>query len=526
MSHLLPMASPNQLAMASACAAAGAALLMPRPERSAAALLLLAASWMLLDYCTSSSRSRAPASAPAAANGDGQASAVILDAAAATLAERIAELTKKLPSSSAVLPPLRAPDSELAAMEARLQVAQSQAEAWRVTASDLAQLLNQLGVEPPSSTSGSQFASRKHSPSAVRPPQADELFKAPGERSPTQVRRRYAMPVEDIIDHNHHHQHSKRSASRRSSMSLSPDVALSTEMTMDMTSAPEDILPPSNMLPPSMPEPLPQLATESAAASSGTASECGEVAAEPASAAALAATPASAHGSSAAAAAAAAAAATPGGSGGTRPSPLSSRHRCHREPTPTPAISLTVAGTAALGRPTAGGGGGGGGGAEVDGLRWRALKCAVKLIKATAHEVELEVPADMRVRSVHKAETLVRLSWLSPPTTFLLLKKPGSSDITAAMSEMGGHLCSRAGAAAKLIVEPAVYHEMKGSELTLHTWVAAGFDKPEAEAVVDVSELSAMVDLIVCLGGDGTLLWASGLFQEVRVRGERVRGER
>jgi hypothetical protein len=47
-----------------------------------------------------------------------------------------------------------------------------------------------------------------------------------------------------------------------------------------------------------------------------------------------------------------------------------------------------------------------------------------------SHQVELEVPPDMRIRSVHKAETLVRLSWLAPPSTFLLLKKPGSSDIT------------------------------------------------------------------------------------------------
>ncbi len=117
----------------------------------------------------------------------------------------------------------------------------------------------------------------------------------------------------------------------------------------------------------------------------------------------------------------------------------------------------------------------------------------------------------MRIRAVHKAETLVRLSWLAPPSTFLLLKKPGSSDITQALFDIGVHLCSRTGPVATLIVEPAVFREMSGSELQLHTWATPEYTPPEGCAI-ELATLSHRVDLIVCLGGDGTLLWASGLF--------------
>merc|ERR1719502_1354668 len=76
------------------------------------------------------------------------------------------------------------------------------------------------------------------------------------------------------------------------------------------------------------------------------------------------------------------------------------------------------------------------------------------------------------------------------------------------------HLASRTASTPKLIVEPAVYAEMHACELQLHTWASEGHPSPPAEALVDVRTLSEVVDLIVCLGGDGTLLWASGLFPE------------
>ena len=84
------------------------------------------------------------------------------------------------------------------------------------------------------------------------------------------------------------------------------------------------------------------------------------------------------------------------------------------------------------------------------------------------------------------------------------------------------HLCSRAGPIATLIVEPAVFKEMNGSELQLHTWATEDFTPPDG-CEIELHTLSHRVDLIVCLGGDGTLLWASGLFKVIATNRHRVR---
>ena len=83
------------------------------------------------------------------------------------------------------------------------------------------------------------------------------------------------------------------------------------------------------------------------------------------------------------------------------------------------------------------------------------------------------------------------------------------------------HLCSRAGPIATLIVEPAVFKEMNGSELQLHTWATEDFTPPDG-CEIELHTLSHRVDLIVCLGGDGTLLWASGLFKVIDTDCHRV----
>ena len=181
-------------------------------------------------------------------------------------------------------------------------------------------------------------------------------------------------------------------------------------------------------------------------------------------------------------------------------------------------------------------------------------KVGVQLIKATAHEIELDVPVDKYVMCAPKAETLVRLVWARRPRSFLLLKKPRAPVITSALVEVCLHLqksSQRNGGGASgdaappmLVVEPAVYHEITCSyerddedggggggdggaadrcyrRLSgLRTWAAphvhgdgeAAYGDVPAEALVPQEALPDLVDLVVCLGGDGTLLWASGLF--------------
>lgn len=180
-------------------------------------------------------------------------------------------------------------------------------------------------------------------------------------------------------------------------------------------------------------------------------------------------------------------------------------------------------------------------------------KVGVQLIKATAHEIELDVPVDKYVMCAPKAETLVRLVWARRPRSFLLLKKPSETAITSALVEVCLHLQKSSLRAANgggggggahggavppiLVVEPAVYREITcsydrddddgdgdGSPADrcyrrlsgLRTWVAPCEDAEAsdvpADALVPQEALPDLVDLVVCLGGDGTLLWASGLF--------------
>lgn len=91
-------------------------------------------------------------------------------------------------------------------------------------------------------------------------------------------------------------------------------------------------------------------------------------------------------------------------------------------------------------------------------------------------EVEIEVPIDNHVHSAHKAETLVRLKWDRKPSTFLLLKKPGHSDITAAMQQIAIYLTHKANLHVKptLVVEPSVFNELQGDEMRLWTWRQEG----------------------------------------------------
>ena len=195
-----------------------------------------------------------------------------------------------------------------------------------------------------------------------------------------------------------------------------------------------------------------------------------------------------------------------------------------------------------------------------------------------------------------KAETLMQMSWLNRPSTFMLVKKPNKPRITEALLAIARYLQSARPTAAdrlRLVVEPETYAEIAeigrgqtGAEeigrgqsdadssssdspprgatsprpaalpsrcaasdggrdgagawalaaLPFYTWAEEGQGRAPsaariaketlAEQARDLGAISArsrrdlgaisahirQVDLVICLGGDGTLLWASGLF--------------
>ena len=227
-------------------------------------------------------------------------------------------------------------------------------------------------------------------------------------------------------------------------------------------------------------------------------------------------------------------------------------------------------------------------------------KAGLKIIKATGDELELQVPYDNALMMPLKAETLMQMSWLNRPSTFMLVKKPNKPRITEALLAIARYLQSARPAASdrlRLIIEPETYAEIaeigrgqsdadsssSGSPprratpprpaaptprsatsddgrdggpdgagawalgaLPFYTWAEDGRGRAPsaariaketlAEQACNLGAISAhilgayprrissahihgehprrapQVDLVICLGGDGTLLWASGLF--------------
>ena len=213
------------------CATAGAVLLLPRTERVVAPALLLAAAALAASRALRQWRSVDDEAPPA---GGGGSSNEALAEMSALIAESI---LKRLPQADAsadgVADRLRRVEAEQLELRKQLCKAQSQAESWRVTASELAQLLNQLGQSMPvagdapsapaptsesvaeggddGGSNGTRY--RTVLTEAPRSPEIHRSFDGSG--TDGQMRRRFAMPTMEITDlvaheHAHQRQHSRR----------------------------------------------------------------------------------------------------------------------------------------------------------------------------------------------------------------------------------------------------------------------------------------------------------------------------
>src|SRR3989338_2883912 len=104
------------------------------------------------------------------------------------------------------------------------------------------------------------------------------------------------------------------------------------------------------------------------------------------------------------------------------------------------------------------------------------------------------VPEDRLTLSRHDAEK----------TRVLIIKKVGDAEVTDKLVSVAEHLLAR-GASYSVYVEPAVLEQEQGA-------MPAGVVSWES-GMADVGPfLSKAIDLIACLGGDGTLLHINSLF--------------
>lgn len=108
------------------------------------------------------------------------------------------------------------------------------------------------------------------------------------------------------------------------------------------------------------------------------------------------------------------------------------------------------------------------------------------------------------ITTAERSSRQISLQWESPPKTVLILTKPNSASVQILCSEMVRWL--REQKRLNIFVEPRVQSELL-TESSYYDFVKTWQDEKE------ILLLHTKVDLIVTLGGDGTVLWAASIFK-------------
>jgi NAD+ kinase len=125
-------------------------------------------------------------------------------------------------------------------------------------------------------------------------------------------------------------------------------------------------------------------------------------------------------------------------------------------------------------------------------------KRPIKLLRENGEMCVSEVVENSEIQHTPTSHKVIRLVWEHPPQTVLVIKKINEPAITEIVRELAKWL--KAEKNIDVLVEP----EVQRSELQhLQTY-----------APDDLTALAKKVDLVLCLGGDGTVLHANSLFQE------------
>ncbi|XP_072976564.1 putative NAD kinase 3 isoform X2 [Typha angustifolia] len=124
--------------------------------------------------------------------------------------------------------------------------------------------------------------------------------------------------------------------------------------------------------------------------------------------------------------------------------------------------------------------------------------------KSGQHKHEVVSFEKGNITTAERSSKQILLKWESQPQTVLILTKPNSTSVRALCAEMVRWLKEHK--KIHVFVEPRVRNELL-SEASYFDFVQTWEDDEE------IKLLHAKIDLVVTLGGDGTVLWAASLFK-------------
>ncbi|KAH9313991.1 hypothetical protein KI387_022618, partial [Taxus chinensis] len=108
------------------------------------------------------------------------------------------------------------------------------------------------------------------------------------------------------------------------------------------------------------------------------------------------------------------------------------------------------------------------------------------------------------ITTVARSRKQITLNWESPPQSVVILTKPNSNSVRVLCAEMIRWLAEQK--KLTIFVEPRVKKDLLAENMDLS--FLQSWEKDE-----EVLFLHTKVDLVITLGGDGTVLWASSLFK-------------
>ena len=103
------------------------------------------------------------------------------------------------------------------------------------------------------------------------------------------------------------------------------------------------------------------------------------------------------------------------------------------------------------------------------------------------------------------------MTWCDSPETILIIKKIGDKEVTEKFVELCTYLIKESGRDLTVIVESGVVEEVRAKEYDESREV---LERLKSWTEDDQKYVLSTVDLIICIGGDGTLLYTSTLFPE------------